>query len=419
MFLRRDYCRVCGFAKNKIDHIKSLQTDEHLLPVFDLGLQPPPNDFKRATDPHCGFYPLKVLFCPRCGLAQLSVAVDPVELYGNYAYTTSQSKTMQEHFLSLITQIKAVHKLGNVLEIGSNDGTFLEFLKNNGADKVIGIDPAQNLAAIANWRGLNTIPEMFNESSGTRVKQQLGKIDTIFARHVFCHMDDWQGLMKTLRAVTHDGSLIVIEVPYAVDLLRNTELDTIYAEHLSYLSLKPFVTLLANTPFYLHDVLPLDIHGGAIALLVKQRNLNGTTSAMALDMFRREDIKREDWRDFSTRAHKQIANLRDTIRRLRSEGKRVAGYGAPAKSTVWINACGFTRNDLEFVTDTTPGKQWTFVPGTDIPVTDPGALILEMPDYCVLWSWNYRIEILAKETYYVEHGGKFIVPVPQVEIYPK
>jgi hypothetical protein len=133
-------------------------------------------------------------------------------------------------------------------------------------------------------------------------------------------------------------------------------------------------------------------------------------------MFRREDIKREDWQDFSTRAHKQIANLRDTVRRLRSDGKRVAGYGAPAKSTVWINACGFTRKDLDFVTDTTPGKQWTLVPGTDIPVTDPGALIRELPDYCVLWAWNYRSEILSKETYYLEHGGKFIVPVPKVEI---
>lgn len=409
MYLLHTTCRACGYAAPGAQGIKSTPT-EKLVEVFDLGLQPLANDFTNDSHEQAGYAPLKVLFCPRCSLAQLSVVVKPEILYRNYSYVTSPSRTMTEHFRRIAGDIESiVGSEKTILEIGSNDGKLLALLRDRG-HTVQGIDPAENLAAIANANNLPTVVGLFNGSTISRLPTL--SYDIVIARHVFCHADDWQQFVLALEMVSHPESLICIEVPYAGDMLRDCSFDTVYHEHLSYLTIKSVQTLLKGTPLFLYRVVKYPIHGGAIMLLLKWR----TTCEPDDDLGFRENITEEDWRRFAARASGQIEDLRSAVHKLVKEGKRVAGLGASAKSTVWISACGFTRREIAFIADNTPQKQWRFSPGTDIPIVDEGAIMRDLPDYVVMWAWNYRDEILQKFDTARKKGVKFIVPVPQISI---
>lgn len=405
MYKLHSHCRACGYAGAGAQGIKSVPT-EKLIEVFDLGVQPLANDFRKPDDDMAGCAPLKVLFCPRCSLAQLSVVVSPEILYRNYSYVTSPSATMQEHFKQLVKDIRSETDGDSVLEIGSNDGRLLCAMQENGY-KVLGVDPAENLAESARANGIPTQTGFF----GKELTKVLPVSDIVIARHVFCHVDDWQDFVRGLEAVSHSETVICIEVPYVGDLLKNCEFDTIYHEHLSYLSLKSMEALLKDTTLQLHRLIRYPIHGGAILLMLRRKDSKHFPHSELCD-----NITVEDWKAFGVEAHAQIDRLRSTVKTLVSQGKRVAGLGASAKSTVWINACGFTRKDISFIADTTLQKHWTFSPGTDIPITDEGAIMRELPDYVVMWAWNYRAEILDKFRTERANGVKFIVPVPKVEI---
>jgi SAM-dependent methyltransferase len=407
MYQLHNYCRACGYAKPGAQGIKSAPT-EKLIEVLDLGIQPLANDFVREGEEHAGYAPLKVLFCPRCSLAQLSVVVDPHILYDTYSYVTSSSQMMREHFQNLMVDIERETDGMNVLEIGSNDGRFLNMMKEGGGYSVTGVDPAENLAAIAQEHGIPTEVGLFGSSLASR----LPKFDVVIARHVFCHVDNWQDFVRGLETVAHPKTLICIEVPYAGDTIKGCEFDTIYHEHLSYLTLEGVNALLADTSLRLHRVIPYKIHGGAILLMLRHKD-----RARSGDCEFAENITADDWKRFAKEAHDQIDRLKATVETLRSQGKFVAGLGASAKSTVWINACHFTRKDIAFIADNTPQKQYTFSPGTDIPVVDEGAILRELPDYVILFCWNFLgPELLMKFALARSKGVKFIVPVPKIEI---
>jgi SAM-dependent methyltransferase len=409
MYRPHTHCRACGYASPGAQGIKS-DPKERLIEVFDLGIQPLANDFCKEDQSRAGYAPLKVLFCPRCTLAQLSVVVSPDILYRNYPYVTSPSKTMQGHFAKIAGDIeKIVGKDKSVLEIGSNDGKFLALMRDRGHN-VQGIDPAENLAAIANAAGLPTIVGLFGRGTIQNLPQPC--YDIIIARHVFCHADNWREFVSGLEVISHKESLICIEVPYAGDMLADCSFDTVYHEHLSYLSIKSVLALLNGTRLRLDRVERYQIHGGAIMLMLrwKQAGINYPENDFG------ENITVDDWHQFATTATHQIAELKRTIYSLVAKGKRVAGLGASAKSTVWISACGFTRKEIAFIADNTPQKQWRFSPGADIPILDEGAILRELPDYVVMWAWNYKSEILQKFDFARSRGVKFIVPVPSIEI---
>lgn len=417
MFKPHNYCRACGYVFPGAQGIKS-DVQEKLIPVFDLGLQPLANDFAGPEEPRAGFAPLKVLFCPRCNLAQLSVVVDPFVLYSYYFYVTSPSMTMLNHFNHLTDSLSEEQPFSSALEVGSNDGTFLKYLQIKDVT-VAGIDPAENLARNAIQKGVPTVTGTLSRRTAEEALRVVPKgFDLILARHVFCHVDDWREFIDSLAIASHRETLVAIEVPYVLDLLSRGEFDTIYHEHLSYLSLQSVMAVLQDSAWKLTKVLRFPVHGGAIVLLLRRKDFEARPDP-GLDTLveaERKAISVDSWKEFASRAYTNMTALKSFVLDARQHGKRVVGMGASAKSTVWVNACGFNRQDIGFITDTTTQKLWKLSPGSDIPIVDEGAILRELPDYVVCFCWNYRQEVLAKNQAARSKGVKFVFPVPDLEV---
>ena len=402
MFKFTTSCRACGGTE--------------LVPVFSLGLQPLANSFRTHSEEQDGYAPLSVLYCPKCTLGQLSVVVKPEILYRDYKYVTSPSQTMQDHFQSIYKDIRSeCDTLKWIVEIGSNDGACLEFFRYMTHADVFGYEPAENLAKIANDKNISTYNSFFSKKSISVISGFKKEVDLILARHVFCHVDDWKDFVEALEGIGYRDTLICIEVPYAVDTLARTEWDQCYHEHLSFLTIKAMAALLEGTKLRLHKILRYPIHGGSIMVMLRHRDYPGVHSSVE-EFIASENVTAQTWTDFADRAECRIAALHGYVELLAfKEGKSVCGFGASAKCTVWMNACKIGEW-VKFVTDTTAQKIGRFVPGTNVPVVDQSHLLLEQPDYAILFAWNFQREILEKQTEYRNRGGKFIIPIPQITI---
>ena len=396
MYNERTNCRACGSA--------------NLIEVFDLKIQPPANDFTIQGDSRKGYAPLKVNFCEACSLAQLNVVYDPSILYSNYPYVTSRSATMKAHFGRIAKDIDALTPLKecSIMEIGSNDGTLLKYLKELGVKSVLGIEPADNLAAIANANGITTINDFFGlQFSGYASRVDFERPDIIIARHVFAHMDDWKSFISILDQCCHDKTIVFIEVPNTADMLKSNSFDQIYHEHLSYVTPKAVAALLSGTGFHIHGVISYSIHGGAIGIFIRKE---APVIECNLDLY---EVTQDDWINFSDRSKNLIFDLSEFVS---DETGTFSGYGASAKSSVWINACQWTSKEIGFIVDSTPQKQGRISPGSDIPIVPESELLKRMPDYCIIFSWNFCNEIIANNKAYTEAGGKFIIPIPEIKI---
>lgn len=389
-------CRACG--------------NDKLTKVFSLGVQPLANSFRSKDEEQSGYAPLEVLFCERCTLSQLSVVVRSDILYSHYPYITSTSETMKKHFASLWNEIAKECVAESVVEIGSNNGDFLAFCKKHGAERVCGIDPAANLSADCAVRGIRTIIGCFDVESAKMAACEVPSPIVIVARHVFAHIDDWQGFMRSIDVLAKKDTLIVIECPYVLDMLEGAEFDTIYHEHLSYVSVKAVVELLSHSCFHLHKVQKFAIHGGAIVMMIRRDDSHVSPDGSVEEFLSQECITQESWSAFSKAAWTRVMELQRRVENMKSEGRRVVGYGASAKSTVWISACGFTRKEISFIVDNTPHKQGKCSPGTEIPIVPESELTNAKADVAILFSWNYSAEIEAKNAEWVKGGGRFINP---------
>lgn len=414
MYTIHQTCRACGFPTPTADGAK-IAGHESLVPVFDLGIQPLANDFCNDQEEHAGYAPLKVLHCPKCTLAQLSVVVRPEILYSKYLYVTSKSKMMEDHFANLHQAIRdQAGQFKTLLEIGSNDGSLLAYFAAQGVT-VAGIDPANNLTAESRKHLLPTVTGMFNEENArASLAVARGGFDVVLARHVFCHIDNWRQFITDLEIVCHAQSLVCIEVPYLQDLLDRFEFDTIYHEHLSYLSIRAMKALLKNSMFELCHIGMFPIHGGAIVLMLSPRTANRVPTGSIDTFLEHESIDPLKWADFNIGVQKTLEKLTAFVA-LRGS-RRIAVLGASAKATVWINACNFRKKDIAFAADTTMGKWYRCIPGTDIPVTDENAIMRELPDFVICGAWNFREEILSKNALAREKGVKFVFTVPEFEV---
>ena len=397
-------CRVCG--------------SKDLTLILDLGKTPLANSYlTRPTDPE-KWFPLQLLFCNTCALVQLSYVVNPNLMFRNYAYRSSSSTTIPRHFQELAQFVHSNFLKSSkdlVVEIGSNDGTLLSAFKELGS-RVLGIDPAENLARIANQRGLETLPDFFNSEAARRIRQTKGPANVMIGNNIFAHVDDLHDFMEGVTSLLEEGGVFSIEVPYLGDLNQNVEYDTIYHEHLSYFSVHPIERLFSEFQMRLLSVTKLEVHGGSIRVIGKKtRERIPKVPFMAFE--KRCGLNRlETFHALAYRVEYQKQCLKYMLDNVRSEGHRIVGYGAPAKGNTLLNVCGIGSATLEYVIDTTPEKIGKFTPGTHIPIYDTERFRRDQPPYALMLAWNYEKEIIIKEMNYT---GQFVIPIPYPRILSK
>ncbi len=410
MICERHHCRTCG--------------SNNLTLILDLEKTALANDFLSPAEvaSYKISLPLRVVLCIDCSLVQLADVVDPKVLYSRYAYVTSTSRTMDAHLSEQSAHLLAVGGFGTgakVLEIASNTGIFLKKFQERGGN-VLGIEPAANIAEVAVQAGIPTRNEFFNSTSARKLKADWGAADLILGRHVFAHIDDLRDLLAGIETVSHADTLIAFEVPYLVDFFEQVEYDTIYHEHLSYISVRSLEALLKNSPFMLSRIDHYPIHGGSILFHVRRRassvKLHASVAA-ALEKERQLKLSEPaTWGKFAGRVERIRTELPALIRKLKSQGKHIIGYGASAKGSTLLNTCGLTNTDLDYVIDNTPFKQNKICPGSWIPVRPPEMLLADQPDFALVLAWNFAKEIIGRETEYQKRGGRFIVPIPEPKV---
>jgi SAM-dependent methyltransferase len=393
-------CRVCG--------------SERWQKVISFGDVPLANGFLEVSDSyaHEEAYPLEVISCRECRLLSLTAVVDPQVLYRTYSYVTSDSETMARHMRTVVRLCGERSPLAEgdlVVELGSNTGEQLLAFREAGA-RVLGVDPARNLAKIAEDRGV----------TAGAIAAEHGNASVILGRHVFAHIDDVADVLAGVHALLAEDGLFTVEVPYAVDLLDGLAFDTVYHEHLSYFLISTLDTLFARHGLRTVDVDRLAVHGGSVLVSAGLADGPWQTHDRVRELIAHERaagyLADGVYEDFAARVHKTCADLSRLVRGLVADGRGVAGYGASAKGTTLLNICGLGRDELEFCTDTTPQKQGRVTPGTHIPVLAPND-VRQQPDYYLLLAWNYAEEIMRKESAFLEAGGGFIVPVPEPTVH--
>ena len=410
MIKERTHCRTCGS--------KNLQL------VLDLGQTALANDFLKPKEV-AGYkisLPLRLVLCPDCSLMQLADTMDPKILYSHYSYVTSTSKTMDAHLNQMMTHLLSTALLGagsKVLEIASNTGVFLKKFKEHGCE-VLGIEPAGNIADVALATAIPTRKEFFNAATAKKLKAEWGAADLILGRHVFAHIDDLKDLIAGLEAVSHQETLIAFEVPYLGDFFEHTEYDTIYHEHLSYVSVRAIEALVKDSAFMLARVDHYPIHGGSILFHLRHRSSKALPHASVAQALEKEKQMKlaepTTWEAFAQRVNHIRTELPTLLRELKAQGKRIIGYGASAKGNTLLNTCGITTKELDYIIDNTPFKQNKIAPGSWIPVRPPELLLKDQPDYALLLAWNFAPEIIKRETEFQKRGGRFIIPIPNPKI---
>jgi hypothetical protein len=396
-----------------------------LTKFLSLGCTPPADQFKREeqlVDPDI-YYPLDVFLCNECGLAQLGYIVSPEILYRNdYPYESSTTKAGQKHFFAFAKAVTERLHLGSkdlAVDIGSNVGVLLSGFKQCGV-RVLGVDPAANIVRIAEKRGIETINEFFNLATAQMIVKQKSKASVITATNVFAHVDDLYAFMHAVEVLLDDEGVFIFEAPHFMHLVQSLEYDTIYHEHLSYLSLTPLIPFFRRFDMEVFDVQQVDIHGGSFRVFIgRSRNRREVMPAVRemLDVERRMKLHTLPvLQEFSRKVEKNRDDLTWMLSKLRHEGKSVAGVSAPAKGMTLLNYCGLGRHYLDFVTEKAQLKIGRFTPGTRIPVLSDDALLEKRPDYALLLAWNFAEEIMGNLQSYREAGGKFIVPIPTPRI---
>lgn len=390
--------------------------------VLDLGEQPLANNLLRKEDlaqlePR---FPLRLMVCGSCWLMQLGEVVPPVRLFADYPYFSSISRTFQEHVAAAAHRYLLDYQLGSgnrVIEIASNDGCFLEHFQSARVPS-LGIEPAANVAAVARAKGIETVVEFFGQSLAARLKDENRQADLVLGNNVFAHAPDINDFVAGLSTVLKPGGRIILEFPYAMDLLRNVEFDTIYHEHVFYFSLTPLLPLFRRHALEIFAVEPLPIHGGSLRIFAGRPGEHPMEDSpgLMLNVERKEGLlSPAPYGAFATNARKLRTDLGDLIKRLKAQGNVIAAYGASAKGSTLLNYCDLAGS-LEFIADRSIHKQGRFAPGTQLPIVPAEELENLMPGYALLLTWNFAPEILEQQRSYRAKGGRFIIPVPEVRV---
>lgn len=400
-------CRNCG--------------SNRLRRFLDLGRQPLANALlpAEALDRPERTYELAVVFCKDCTEIQITETVPPEILFSDYIYFSSFSKTMLDHAREVATWLTRERRLGPrslVVEIASNDGYLLKNFVENGIP-VLGVEPAKNIAAFANEHGIRTLNEFFGEAVGKRLARER-RADVMLANNVMAHVPDINDVVAGISSLLADDGIFVMETPYAKDMITGLEFDTMYHEHVFCHSLTALEQLFRRHGLAASDVDWIPIHGGTIQVSATHAGHEGARPRVAAMLADEEKWAADPtfYADFGRRVDALKRDLVELLERLRSGGKRIAGYGAAAKGVTLMNYMGIGATHLDYVADISTHKQGRHLPGSHVPVRSPDHLLKDEPDYVLLLAWNLADEIMKQLDGYRAGGGRFIVPVPSVRI---
>ena len=408
--MRRGTCRLCGGARLGL--------------VLSLAPTPPANAFvpTEALDRVQPTIPLDVFLCQDCCHAQLPDVVDPEVLFENYVYVSGTSPVFVKHFENYADVILArfAPAAGSlVVDIGSNDGTLLGFFQRAGM-RVLGVDPARDIARDATARGIETLATFFTPALATGICRERGAAAIVTANNVFAHADDLAGMVEGVRRLLEPGGVFVFEVSYLVDVYEKTLFDTIYHEHLAYHAVKPLQPFFAANGMQLIDALRVESHGGSLRGIAQPAGGPRPVAESVDRLIALEESLGVDgpaaFERMSARIEAVKWDLTSMLRDLKAGGRTIAGFGAPAKATTLMYHFGIGPDIVDFIVDDSPLKQGLYSPGLHIPILPAQAIYERRPDYLVILAWNFADPIIAKHTAFREAGGKFIVPLPEVSV---
>lgn len=391
----------------------------------DLGMSPLSNANRTAEQLGEAetFYPLKAYVCQSCWLVQLPEHEAPAVIFAtDYPYFSSGSSTWLSHAKAYVSEVSARFGLGKdsqVVEIGSNDGYLLQYFAERDVP-CLGIEPARNCALVAQDKGVDTLVEFFGKHVATVLARRGKRADLIIGNNVLAHVPDLNDFVAGLKVLLKPHGVVTMEFPHLLKLMQGRQFDTIYHEHYSYFSLAAAERVFASHGLEIFDVQELPTHGGSLRIYAQHAS-GAQPMHLSVAKVRADELAyglegAQAYERFARGVCEVKYALLDLLIRLRRDGKRVWGYGAPAKGNTLLNYCGIRSDMLECTVDTTPAKQGKFLPGTHIPILAPEAVNEARPDILLILAWNWREEMVARMTHIRQWGGRFMVAIPHVEI---
>lgn len=403
-------CRACGAA---LTHV-----------FADLGASPLANSFLSAEDLERmePFYPLKAYVCAACLLVQLPAYQSAESIFREYAYFSSYSDSWLEHCRRFAEAAVARFGLGPhslVVEVASNDGYLLQFFRRSGV-RVLGIEPARNIARVAEERGIPTEVEFLGKETARALAHGGRRADLLVANNVLAHVPDLNDFIAGLATLLAPGGVLTLEFPHLQHLVAQSQFDTIYHEHFSYFSLLSAAAALRRHGLEVFDVDEIPTHGGSLRVYAAHAAAARPRSAAPGRVLEAEKAaglaSLAGYASFDERMRAAKHELLAFLIRERRKGRTLVGYGAPAKGNTLLNYCGIRTDFIEYTVDRSPHKQGRFLPGSRIPIHPPERIRETRPDYVLILPWNLREEIVAQMAYIRDWGGRFVIPIPRPEV---
>ena len=390
----------------------------------DLGMSPLSNSYLNSEQINQkeSFFPLHVFVCDNCLLVQLEEFESPKKIFSDYAYFSSYSKTWLNHakdYVEMISSRFGITEKSNVIEIASNDGYLLQYFKKKNIP-VLGIEPAKNVAKVANEKGIPTITKFFGKNIAKKLSESKKQADLLIGNNVLAHVPDLNDFISGLKILLKSGGIITLEFPHLLQLIKYNQFDTIYHEHFSYFSLIVLQKIFIFHKLTIFDVEEILTHGGSLRIFIKHEDQKPGISDNIIKLINKEKEFGLDNIITYSNFQKKIEELKENIiiffNSAKNDNKTMIAFGAPAKGNTLLNFCKIGIEFLDYVVDNNPHKQGLYLPGTHISIKNPQKIRETKPDYVIILPWNLKNEIIEQTSFISDWGGKHVILIPEVKI---